>query len=143
VGVAVIVIKENKVLLGKRRASHGDGCWQFPGGHLEFNESVADCARREVWEETGLQIGEVRPGPFTNDIFSAEDKHYVTLFVTAVYEGGQPEVREPEKCEGWDWFEWTRLPRPLFLPIENLLKQNFIPAELERNEIDVSSPPFS
>jgi 8-oxo-dGTP diphosphatase len=34
---------------------------------------------------------------------------------------------EPEKCEGWEWFEWDQLPRPLFLPIENLLKQSFDP----------------
>jgi len=48
IGVAVIVIKENRVLLGKRKNSHGSGTWAFPGGHLEFNESIEDCARREV-----------------------------------------------------------------------------------------------
>ena len=48
IGVAVIVIKENRVLLGKRKNSHDSGTWAFPGGHLEFKESIKDCARREV-----------------------------------------------------------------------------------------------
>ncbi len=125
VGVGVIVVKEGKVLLGKRRGSHGVGSWQFPGGHLELNESVQECARREVWEEAGIEIRNIKPGPFTNDIFEQEDKHYVTLFVIAEYAGGSIQVKELEKCERWEWFEWESLPYPLFLPIQNLLKLGF------------------
>ena len=48
VGVAVIVVRDGRVLVGRRRsASHGDGMWQFPGGHLEFGETVEACAARE------------------------------------------------------------------------------------------------
>ncbi len=125
VGVAVIVIKDQKVLLGKRKNSHGSGTWQFPGGHLEFNESIKDCARRELFEETGIKIKNIRFGPYTNDIFQKEKKHYITLFVVADYDSGVLELKEPEKCEKWDWFEWGKLPEPWFLPIKNLLKQNF------------------
>lgn len=127
VGVAIIVVKDHRVLLGRRKTTHGAGTWQFPGGHLEFNESIEDCAKREVLEETGIQIKDVRFGPYTNDIFDQEQKHYVTLFVIAQYESGIVEVREPEKSERWEWFEWTYLPQPLFLPIQNLLKRNFVP----------------
>jgi len=77
VGVAIIVIKEDKVLLGKRKNSHGSGTWQFPGGHLEFNESIKDCARRELFEETGIKIKNISFGPYTNDIFQKEKKHYI------------------------------------------------------------------
>ena len=48
-----------------------------------------------------------------------------TLFVIADYADGVVQDREPEKCEGWSWFAWDQLPWPLFLPIENLLKQGF------------------
>ena len=40
VGIAAIVKKDNKVLLGKRKGSHGSGAWNFPGGHLEFFETL-------------------------------------------------------------------------------------------------------
>lgn len=127
VGVGVIVRKDNQVLLGKRKNTHGEGTWSFPGGHLEFNEEIDDCARREVWEEVGISVKNVKYATFTNDIFENEGKHYVTLFVVCEYQGGKVRVKEPHKCEEWCWFEWDNLPQPLFLPIQNLLKQNFSP----------------
>jgi 8-oxo-dGTP diphosphatase len=129
VGVGVIVLREGLVLLGKRKGSHGAGTWALPGGHLEFGESIDDCARRETTEETGLRLKTIQPGPYTNDFMASESKHYVTLFVQASAEGGEPQVLEPEKCEGWAWFKWSELPENLFLPLKHLLKQGFIPNE--------------
>jgi mutator protein MutT len=125
VGVAVIVFKDSKVLLGKRMNSHGSGTWQFPGGHLEFGERIEDCAKRELFEETGLTMRNIRSGPYTNDIFETEQKHYITLFVIADYDSGVLTVKEPKKCEKWKWFRWSQLPEPKFLPIQNLIKQKF------------------
>lgn len=125
VGVSTIIVNGAQVLLGLRIAGHGAGTWQFPGGHLEFGESVEDCARREAREETGLELGASRMGPYTNDIFAAEHLHYITLFVIAEYAGGTPEVCEPDKCARWEWFAWDALPEPLFLPVANLARQGF------------------
>jgi 8-oxo-dGTP diphosphatase len=127
VGVGVVVVRRGKVLLGKRKGAHGEGSWCFPGGHLEFNESPEDCARREVREEIGISLKQLRRGPFTNDIFEGERKHYVTLFMIAEYGSGEVKTMEPEKCDAWEWFAWSDLPQPLFLPIQNLLKENFCP----------------
>lgn len=127
VGVGVIVIRDVRILLGERFNAHGAGTWQFPGGHLEFGETIAACARREVREETGLQLGPVQLGPYTNDVFADEDRHYITLYAIARVPCGTPTVREPEKCARWEWFEWSRLPAPLFLPIRHLLAQGFDP----------------
>ena len=44
VGVGVIVRREGRILLGKRKGSHGENTWAPPGGHLEFMESVEECA---------------------------------------------------------------------------------------------------
>ena len=126
VGVAVIIVQSGKVLLGKRLNAHGAGTWAFPGGHLEGGESIAACAKREVLEETGMAVSQVRPLAFTNDIFEAEGKHYITLFVSARINADRPdktrpEVREPHKCEKWEWFDWGSLPRPRFLSLENFL----------------------
>lgn len=129
IGVGVIVIKDNKVLLGKRKNAHGEGSWSFAGGHLEINEEVEECAVREVREEIGISIKNLRKGPFTNDLFKKEGKHYVTVFVVADFDSGEVKAMEPDRCEKWEWFEWHRLPQPLFLPIQNLLKQGFNPLD--------------
>lgn len=130
VGVAVILVKDRKVLLGKRKNAHGDGTWAFPGGHLEGGETIEGCARREVAEETGLTVSRVRHLAFTNDIFDKEGKHYITLFVSAQVDAGRLEVREPHKCETWDWFDWDRLPEPRFLSLENFLAVGIDPTRL-------------
>ena len=125
VGVGAIIMRDGKVLLGERTGSHGTGTWAFPGGHLEFGESPETCAIREAEEETGLLIKPVGLGPFTNDVFSAEGKHYVTLFVLAQCGAGTPVVREPNKCLRWEWFAWSELPEPLFPPVASLVRSGF------------------
>lgn len=134
VGVAVMILKDGQVLMGKRLNAHGAGTWAFPGGHLEHNEDIEACARREVLEETGVQLTNLRFGPYTNDIFVEEGKHYVTLFVIADYAGGTVELREPDRCAAWLWCDWEALPQPLFLPMANLLRLGFNPPETERYE---------
>jgi 8-oxo-dGTP diphosphatase len=88
-------------------------------------ETPVDCARREVLEETGLVIKDIRVGPWTNDIFHETNKHYITLFMIAKYETGEPQVREPDKCLEWKWRNLSDIPKPLFKPLENLLTSGF------------------
>jgi len=118
---------ESRLLLGLRRGAHGAGSWSFPGGHLEFGESWADCASRELAEETGLTLVSPHFVAATNDVFLAENKHYLTLFIEGRATTKQAERREPDKCEVWQWFEWSSLPSPLFLPIQNLLASGYVP----------------
>jgi 8-oxo-dGTP diphosphatase len=127
VGVGVIIIQDGFILLGERRGAHGAGTWALPGGHLEFGESIHSCARREVWEETGIVVSDVRHVAFTNDIFEEEGEHYITLFVMAEKWRGEPTVMEPQKCRRWSWCDWNDLPTPLFIPLQNLKKQGFAP----------------
>jgi 8-oxo-dGTP diphosphatase len=136
VGVATIIRRpssdthtgktKTKILMGKRKGSHGAGTWSFPGGHLEWGESVTECAGRETEEETGMPRGDFvyTPLTFTNDVFEVEDKHYITLYVQAHWAGSvEPRVMEPHKCEEWRWFDAP--PEPLFLPVRNLLLSGF------------------
>ena len=127
VGVGVFIIKNKKILLGKRKNSHGEGTWSLPGGHLEFFETFQECAEREVKEETGLKIKDITFETITNDMFKKENKHYITIFVKSKHEEGEPKILEPDKCTEWKWFTWNELPEPLFLPLQNLKKTNYDP----------------
>ncbi len=121
IGVGVIIVKEGCLLLLKRQAVHGAGTWSTPGGHLEFGESPIDCAVREVREETGVLIGNVRFLAITNDLFAESGKHYITIWMRAEYKSGTPAVNAPYEMSTVDWFKLDNLPRPLFLPLQNLV----------------------
>ena len=127
VGVAALVRHEGKILLGKRRGSHGAGTWAAPGGHLEFGEDLEGCVRREVLEETGIAVKDVRFGTITNDVFEHEDRHYLTVFMVCDYATGEVRTMEPHTCEEWRWFGWDELPHPRFLALENVLRTEFTP----------------
>lgn len=120
VGVGVGVLHEGKVLLGKRSGSHGSGQWAFPGGHLEFGETVEECARRELFEETGLRATSLILGPWLNDVMEG-DKHYITLIVFVDAFEGLVELKEPQKCLGWQWYAWQDFPEPLFPVVRSLI----------------------
>ena len=128
VWVGVIVVKEGKVLLWKRKGAHGEGSWSFPGGHLEFKEDWVTCAKRETLEETGVEITNVHFGTATNDVFEKGNKHYITIFMVADHLSNDPKTMEPNKFEKWEWFEWDELPEPLFVPIVNLKKTGWEPS---------------
>ncbi len=127
VGVAVIIARDGRVLLLKRKGAHGEGTWAPPGGHLEFGESLEECAIRETLEETGIVIGNLQFVAITNDMFAAEQKHYVTVWMEATQTSGQATVAYPEKIEEVMWFPWNALPQPLFLPFQNLLRGKHYP----------------
>lgn len=123
VGISSMVLKEGKILLGRRKGSHGAGAWSTPGGHLEYGESVEACAERELLEETSLKALSLVIGPYTNDVIAPDGKHYITLFVFITHFEGSPICCEPEKCEGWSWFTLDALPSPLLTPLTTLIEE--------------------
>ena len=122
VGVAVIIHKGGEVLFIKRRNVHGAGTWSTPGGHLEYGESLEECARRETQEEVGVEIGPLRFRALTNDVFHATNKHYINLWMEGEILSGEPHVAAMYEVEEIGWFSLDSPPLPLFLPLENLLR---------------------
>jgi 8-oxo-dGTP diphosphatase len=132
VGVACIIKKQqddidtNCVLIGKRRSSHGASKIQLPGGHLEFGEELEQCVRREVMEETGLNVHNIKMFTLTNDIMKEDNKHYVTIFMTCelVCNSDEAQNLESHKNEFWKWIEWNELIHygdQMFLPLYNVV----------------------
>ena len=120
VGVAVIIKKEGKILLGKRLVKAGYGSWGLPGGHLEYGESLVDAAKRELLEETGLTVKNLEFINITND--PREDQHYIHIIFLVHGAESEPKVMEPDKCEKWEWFSLSELPEPIFFGHKKLLE---------------------
>ncbi|KAI4122747.1 MAG: hypothetical protein LQ338_005640 [Usnochroma carphineum] len=143
VGIGAFILESpdnHRFLIGKRLNAHGAGTWALPGGHLEFGETPETCAAREILEETGLKVTNVRFLTATNDYMPMDNKHYITLFTVCVREKDrdQPEVLEPDKCEAWEWASWEDMlkwvkqdaeaqggvvEKKLFTPLLNLVRQ--------------------
>jgi len=115
VGVNVFVVRDKKLLLGKRKNIYGAGSWGLPGGHLEYGESMKDAAARELEEETGLKSIKFEFVGLINDV--REDEHYlqVGFLVKEVGNGKEPALKEPERCEEWKWFDSDNLPKEIFV----------------------------
>jgi 8-oxo-dGTP diphosphatase len=113
VGIGILILKEGKILFGKRKGSHGEGEYAFPGGHLEYLESFEDCVKREIAEECGIEVKNIRFQLLANLIKYAP-KHYVHIGMLADWESGEPKVLEPDKCESWAWYNIESLPEPMF-----------------------------
>lgn len=129
VGIGVYVFKDGKVLLGKRKGTLGSGTWACPGGHLEFGESVEDCAMRELAEETGLKALSVQTGLWSNDVIDG-NKHYITFAAIVDQFEGEVQLLEPDKCEEWQWFSIDALPEPLF-PLVSAFFRKYSPSGIE------------
>ena len=135
VGVSVLVMNGDRVLLEKRQHTHGAGTWGPPSGHIDFGETPEQTAIRETQGETGVTISDVKFRVITNDVFEAEHKHYITVWMEAKYISGEPHVKAPEEESEVGWFQWHALPKPLFLPLLNLLEGNTYPHQTTDDKI--------
>ncbi|PIQ91730.1 MAG: DNA mismatch repair protein MutT [Parcubacteria group bacterium CG11_big_fil_rev_8_21_14_0_20_39_22] len=113
VGIGVMIWKDGKVLVGKRKSSHGQGEWAWPGGHLEYMESIEECAKRETMEEAGIEIQNIRFLRLLN-FKDYAPKHYIDIALITDWKSGEPKVMEPEKLEKWEWCDPDNMPEPLF-----------------------------
>lgn len=126
VGCAVIIMRDGKFLMIKRAGKHGPETWSVPGGWQEIGETFEQASRREVAEEVGCEIANLRFGAVTNNYFPEEGVHSISIFSLADWVSGEPQNLEPEKCEELKWVDFDNLPSPLFTPWQELLKSEFI-----------------
>jgi 8-oxo-dGTP diphosphatase len=116
VGVGAIIIDGNqKVLLTKRKGSHGEGSYGSLGGHLEYGESPTEALKREALEELGIELEQIEFLVCTNLI--KYNKHYLDLTFLAKIKAGKPTIMEPDKIDLVGWFDLNDLPNPLFEPV--------------------------
>ncbi len=134
-GFGIMVVKDGKVLLGKRHddpekassALRGEGTWSLPGGKLDYGESFEEGGIRETKEETGITVKEIEVISVMN--CKNEHAHFVTVGLLAKKFEGEPQVMEPDEMTKWEWFPLEKLPTPMYFPslwvIENYLQKKW------------------
>ena len=133
-GVAVVVTHQQRVLFGKRAAKSTGVEWQLPGGWIEPGESPRQAARREVLEETGLQILEPRFIGVTSNVFSAHN-HSISLFFEAECADSEPlAIGETDKCKAWQWRRWAAVSANLYLPLRLFKQTDYRPFSKDRRK---------
>jgi 8-oxo-dGTP diphosphatase len=131
VGIGILVFKNGKLLLGKRKNGHGASQYEVPGGDLDYLESFEECSKRETREETGLEIQNIRFLDLQN-MKAYAPEHYVDIGLIADWQSGDPKVMEPDRNEGWAWYDLAELPQPLF----DALRADIEALETGRNFFD-------
>jgi 8-oxo-dGTP diphosphatase len=102
-GVGAIVVRDEALLMVRRAQEPARGLWSVPGGKVERTEYLADAVRREVREETGLEIEVGNLAGFFEVI--GEDDHYVIMDFLATYEGDD----SPQPGDDVDRVRWVPL----------------------------------
>jgi len=140
VGFGVMLLRDGKVLLGKRHEDpekadsqlNGAGKWTMPGGKLDFGERFEDGAKRELFEETGIKAKKIEVICVNQDII--ETAHFITIGTLCEKFTGEPNVMEPDEITEWNWFDLNNLPTPLYFPsakvLENYKQERFYIPEL-------------
>jgi len=122
VGAGIVVVNNGKILLAKRKGSHGAGMWGSAGGHVEFGEKPIDTVIREAKEELGIKLKDIEY--LCTMSYVIEGKHYIDLGFKAKIRSGTPTIQPEEvnKIEEVKWFDLNKLPSPIFPPVKVYLK---------------------
>ncbi len=118
VGVGAIVVDDRGRLFLSQRgaaASNERGAWEFPGGKVDFGETLRDALKREFSEEYGMTIEILELLSVDDHILPAEGQHWVSPTFIARSIGAAPRILERHKCSAIGYFSIDALPQPLSL----------------------------
>ena len=126
VGVGAFIVKNNKVLLVKRANEPNKGKWSIPGGVVKLGESLIDALKREIFEETGLEIEALDVECVSEEIVRDNTGikfHYVIIDFFAKVVGG--EIRVGSDAEDAKWISFDELDEVEIVDFVKKLIDNF------------------
>ena len=98
--VTVLVAKQDQVLLGRRAGSPGANKWSLPSGYIEYDEDFLSTARREVMQETGLNI-QIQTIMNVESAFLSPQYHFLTIYLLAHVVGGELQAGDDFTAVAW------------------------------------------
>jgi len=127
VGVATIILNENKILIGRRLNAPMSGSWQLPGGWIHSGESPEEATIRIITAFKGLRCDKADFVTYTNNLF-ASGLHSLSLyFEMHCLKANAMELGSNKDCSDWFWADWYDLPQPLFYPLQLLIDSGYKP----------------
>jgi len=135
--VSILVIENNRVLLGKRVGDPGKDKWALPSGYIEFEDDFLTAAVREVKEETGLDV-EIISILNVQSAFLPPDYHFLGIYLFGHVMGGT--LNAGDDLEEVHWFPASGpLPEMAFQPDADLI-QAYLTGEAEKITVNSSIP---
>ena len=125
VGVAVVVVKDGEVLIGKDTRK-GEAMYGVPGGHWESGETIKECAMREVKEESGVVCGDVSPTSVYDFWREDKGKSYVTIGMKAIFMSGDLTDQHEEGRLDWDWYSPEEALKLNLFPADRILIERYL-----------------
>lgn len=116
VGVGAVIQRADGAVFMARRgplAKNERGLWEFPGGSVEFGETLAQALIREMHEEYGITIQVGHLLDVVDHILPEEGQHWVSPSYLCTLLEGEPTIREPGKCSEIGWFNPRSAPADL------------------------------
>lgn len=129
VGVgAIIVNKEGKLFLAKRgrEVRNESGRWEFPGGGVEFGDTLENTLKREMKEEYGIDIKVGELLDVYDHIIPEEHQHWVSPTYICTIIKGKPKILEPHKCDKIGWFTAEEIAKMHLSIITKYNFENFV-----------------
>ena len=102
----VVPVRDGRILLTRRAIEPALGLWTFPGGYVDWGESVADAARREMREEVGLDL---EPGGLLG-IYSYSDAPVVIVVYHVTVPDGLEAEADPHEVSETAYFSCEAIP---------------------------------
>lgn len=121
VRVAVVLPQNDRLLLVRHRKGE-NRYWLLPGGGLDFGETIEECAKREVREETGLEITTSQMLYISEAICPQGTRHIINIYLLGEIIGGSLEKGAEEVLDGVAFVPFEELPSlTLYPPIQETL----------------------
>jgi 8-oxo-dGTP diphosphatase/2-hydroxy-dATP diphosphatase len=123
----VLIVKDDKILLGMKKRGFGAGWWNGFGGKVQPGESILEAAQREVKEESGLKVENLHPRGVLSFTFEGEeDIHEANIFETRTFTGEPVETEEmlPQ------WFEFSDMPYDKMWPADRIWIPEYIKGKI-------------
>ena len=119
---AFILNDKGELLLQLRNKALEKEYWSIPGGRVELFETFEEAVKREVKEETGVDVEVIRLLGICDHIIKNEERHWVSPSFLCKIREGEPKIMEPTKHLDMKWFSLDNLPERITITTQDAIK---------------------